>query len=142
MLLCYLTLEGPQHRRHLSELFFSGTQNPMSSLRKTVMRLRQQAQGALEEGSDPLRASFECDARTLLTQLDAGELDAGVALHAGSFLAGLHLPDWSTAITTRPRIPTRGSSFIGRTIERMLALAGATYRETSTNCTKSATRLA
>ena len=110
----------------------------MSSLRKTVMRLRQQAQGALEEGSDPLRASLECDARTLLTQLDAGELDAGVALYAGSFLAGLHLPDWSVELeewiyATREFIASRVRGALLTLGERQAARAefgsGATLAE-------------
>jgi predicted ATPase len=98
LMLGYLALEGARDRRHLGELFFAQAADRMNSLRTTLKRLRHEAPGTLEADGDPLRASVECDAQTVLTHLDAGELEMGIERYAGPFLAGVHLSDWSVEL--------------------------------------------
>ncbi len=98
LLLGYLALEGARDRHHVGELFFAQARDRMNSLRTTLKRLRHEAPGTLESDGDPLRASVECDAQTLLSNLDAGELELGTGRYAGPFLAGVQLPDWSVEL--------------------------------------------
>ncbi len=112
LMLSYLALEGVRDRRHIGELFFGHAKDRMSSLRTTIKRLRQEAPGALETDGDPLRSSVECDAQRLLSNLEAGKLESCVEHYTGSFLAGIHLPDWSNELeewvyTTREFIASR-----------------------------------
>jgi len=93
LLLAYLGLEGERDRLFLSKVFFGQTADPLGSLRTTVRRLRQEAPGALEVDGDRLRTSVICDTASVLSHLDAGELEASVELYTGPFLAGVHLPD-------------------------------------------------
>ena len=98
LLLGYLALEGARDRRHIAELFFSQASDCMSSLRTTLKRLRQEVPNTLESDGDTLCTSLECDARSLLAQLETGDLEACVQRYAGAFLAGLTLPDWSAEL--------------------------------------------
>jgi predicted ATPase/Tfp pilus assembly protein PilF len=98
LLLGYLALEGVRDRRHIGELFFAQAKDRMNSLRTTLKRLRQEVPGVLEADGDPLRASIECDAQRLLSNLESGELELATAHYTGSFMAGVHLPDWSTEL--------------------------------------------
>jgi predicted ATPase len=98
LLLGYLALEGARDRHFLADVFFSGAKDRMNSLRTTLKRLRQEVPGALESEGDPLRVALVCDAQTLLSTLDAGELEQGAQLYAGPFLAGVHLPDWGVEL--------------------------------------------
>jgi predicted ATPase/DNA-binding SARP family transcriptional activator len=112
LLLGYLALEGVRDRRHIGELFFAQTKDRMNSLRTTLKRLRQEVPGVLEVDSDPLRVSVECDAQRLLSKLEAGELELATTHYTGSFMAGVHLPDWSVELeewvyTTREFIASR-----------------------------------
>jgi predicted ATPase len=112
LLLGYLALEGVRDRRHIGELFFAQAKDRMNSLRTTLKRLRQEVPGALEADGDPLRASVECDAQKLLSNLEAGELELATAHYTGSFMAGVYLPDWSIELeewvyTTREFIASR-----------------------------------
>lgn len=46
LLLTFLALEGPQERRYLAELFYSGVQRPLGGLSSGLARLRRGAAGA------------------------------------------------------------------------------------------------
>jgi predicted ATPase/DNA-binding SARP family transcriptional activator len=123
LLLGYLALEGGRDRRHIGELFFAQAKDRMNSLRTTLMRLRQEVPGVLEADGDPLRASVECDAQRLLSNLESGELELATAHYTGSFMAGVHLPDWSIELeewvfTTREFIASRVRSALLTLAER------------------------
>jgi predicted ATPase/Tfp pilus assembly protein PilF len=112
LLLGYLALEGVRDRRHIGELFFAQAKDRMNSLRTTLKRLRQEVPGVLEADGDPLRSSVECDAQRLLSNLESGELELATTNYTGSFMAGVHLPDWSIELeewvyTTREFIASR-----------------------------------
>jgi len=98
LLLCYLALEGARDRHHLSALFFGQAHDPHSSLRSTIRRLRQEAPGSLEQEGEFLRTAVNCDARDLLTWLNARELERGIGLYTGPFLAGLRSGDWGVEL--------------------------------------------
>lgn len=92
LLLSYLALEGRRNRRHLSTLFFGQTQDALGSLRITLSRLRHALPGTIDEQDDALDVHLECDARSMLTQLDSGD-EQGLELYQGAFLAGVQLPE-------------------------------------------------
>ncbi len=98
LLLSYLALEGGRDRRHLGELFFGQAQDALASLRVTLSRLRHAVPGSIEEDGPLIKVTLNCDARILLSHLDAGDLEVGVGLYSGSFLSGLHLPDWGVEL--------------------------------------------
>lgn len=98
LLLTFLTLEGPQDRRHLAELFYPGGQRPLGGLSSGLARLRSGAAGAV--GTDKARAwsLVKCDAQELLTAFDAGEYARCVDLYRDRFLAGVYLKNWSSEL--------------------------------------------
>ncbi len=98
LLLCYLALEGARDRHHLSQVLFGQAQDPHGSLRSTLRRLKQEAPGSLDLDGDFVQTALSCDARELLTRLEAGKLAPGVALYSGPFLAGLHSADWGVEL--------------------------------------------
>jgi len=110
LLLAYLALEGPQQRRHLAELFWSG--NRMKSLSMTLTRLRQGA-GVVVGGDDKrVWTTLESDAKALLGALDQSDWRGVNDLYAGAFLEGVVLPDWSSELeewvyTTREYLAER-----------------------------------
>ena len=91
LLLTYLALEGPQARRVLAELFWPDAKDPRDSLGSALRLMKRSATGSVE--ADRVRAYSElpCDAKELLSQLDAGDSEAAVAQYQGSFLEGLDL---------------------------------------------------
>ncbi|MBB6018583.1 ATP-binding protein [Deinococcus radiopugnans] len=112
LLLCHLALEGARDRHHLSALFFGQAHDPHGSLRSTIRRLRQEAPGSLEQEGEFLRTAVHCDARDMLTWLDACELERGIGLYTGPFLAGLRRADWGVELeewvyTTREYLASR-----------------------------------
>ncbi len=90
LLLTYLSVEGPQHRRHLSELFWPRAASPLSSLRTALAQLRRAAPGAVEADGQRLRAAVPSDVQALLANADAEREDVP---YPGPFLDGFHLPD-------------------------------------------------
>src|SRR5690606_8126993 len=66
LLLVYLAVEGPQHRRHLSELFWPGAAAPLASLRTALAQLKRGAPGAVEVRGGRLAAAVPSDVRAVL----------------------------------------------------------------------------
>jgi predicted ATPase len=90
LLLAYLAVEGPSERRHLAQLFWPGTINPLGNLSTALARLR----GAHPDlvGADGVRAwtTVSADVRDLLDALDRGDPLAAIGLYRGRFLDGVH----------------------------------------------------
>ncbi len=112
LLLCHLALEGPRSRHDLARLFFDQAEDPASSLRTTLKRVRRELPGALEGDADPVRVRVRCDAQLLTLHLNAGLWNDAVSLYAGAFLADVTVSDlheelvgW--ALATRERLAAR-----------------------------------
>ena len=112
LLLAYLALEGPQERRHLSELFWPGATDPLNRLAVTLARLR--GAGPTVVGADHLRVwtDLAADAQVLLDALEGGKCEEADGLYRGPFLAGFYLRDVGAELeewvyATRERIASR-----------------------------------
>ena len=90
LLLTYLSLEGPQARRHLANLFWPDAANPMNSLAQHLIRLRP-LPGAVSEVDQQVEAHLPCDVLEFRAHLRAGRLHDATDLATGPFLHGLHL---------------------------------------------------
>lgn len=121
LLLAYLALEGPKHRRALAELFWGGASDPMSSLRVALSQVRKGAPGALVEEGERVAAGVACDAAELLVELDAGEIVDPLARYPGPFLDGLHLPD--TGVELEEWVFETREYLAGRVRDAVLRLA-------------------
>lgn len=123
LLLAYLALEGAQRRPLLRELFFHDAQDPSDALSTTLRRLK--SFGAVAEGNGLVTCTVECDAKELLTRLDAGAVERALSLYRGGFLATLtghlepELEEWVNA--TREFIAQRVRNALLRTAEAALA---------------------
>lgn len=139
LLLTYLAVEGPQHRRHLSELFWPRAAAPLSSLRTALAQLRRGAPGAVEADGQRLRAAVPSDVQAVL----AGAADPlAEPDYPGAFLDGLRLPDWGeeleewvyatrelVAETVRSRLLARAEVLAGEGgVAAAAELAEAAYR--------------
>ena len=112
LLLAYLALEGPQERRHLSELFWLGATDPLNRLAVTLARLRGAAPAVV--GADHLRVwtDLAADAQVLLDALEGGRYEEADSLYRGPFLAGFYLKDVGAELeewvyATRERVASR-----------------------------------
>jgi tetratricopeptide (TPR) repeat protein len=89
LMLTYLTLEGPQDRRRLSQLLFPDTADPMASLRVALTRLRQAAPGAVHVDGSIVHSLVSCDAEPLLDDLAGSDLLGRDDAYPGPFLQGV-----------------------------------------------------
>ncbi len=98
LLLCYLTHQGPQERRHLAELFWPDASNGLASLSTALYRLSKAAPDTI--GADEQRAWSHAttDAQQLQTQLHNPNTPWQPHLYQGPFLQGIYLPGWSTEL--------------------------------------------
>ena len=93
LLLTYLTLEGPQDRGHIADLFFESGPRARSNLSMALTRLRKVVPEAV--GADDLRiwTSMEAETQMFLDALQQRKWHEALRLYRGPFLAGLQLPD-------------------------------------------------
>lgn len=91
LLLAYLSLEGPQDRRFLAELFWLGAANPRQSLTVALGQLRAAADGAVARDGTQLRSQIDCDAVALREAATAGRWTEVLELYSGPFLAGVEV---------------------------------------------------
>lgn len=85
LLLCYLSLEGPQPCRHLAELFFREARDPNDALSTTLRRLKG-ASGRVGNEDGMVSCSLPCDAGLVLQHLDNAQLEQALALYKAPFL--------------------------------------------------------
>jgi predicted ATPase len=95
LLLAYLTLEGPQPRRHIAELFWPTAADHMKSLTVLLTQLRQGAPGVVEADDKKVSTAVSSDVMQFLTCVEGGRYEEAINLYQGSFLEGFYLHDWS-----------------------------------------------
>lgn len=94
LLLTYLSLEGPQSRRHLAELFWPDAGDHMNSLTVALAQLRRTAPDLIEASDTHLQARVESDAKQFLEALEQQDYAKALELYKGVFLDGFLLRDW------------------------------------------------
>jgi tetratricopeptide (TPR) repeat protein len=125
LLLAYLSLEGPQERRHLSELFWPEATNGLASLSTALYRISKDAEDSVDADELRVWSLVETDAQTLLAQLDSPSWNR--SLYQGAFLQGLFLPGWSSELEewvyeTRERIAKRVQKALLQLAEKTASL--------------------
>lgn len=96
LLLAYITLEGPQERRRLAELFWKeGGSRALGNLSVVLAQFKKE--GAAEAfpaqpGINPLPSQVHCDALEFLEALEDGRLSEALGLYQGAFLQDLGKP--------------------------------------------------
>lgn len=98
LLLTYLALEGAKDRRHLSELFYPGTANPLAGLRVALQHIREDADSTLVTEGPTVKAAVSADALELLEAAERHAFSSVVQLYRGPFLEGFYLKDWSSEL--------------------------------------------
>ncbi|HEX7003625.1 MAG TPA: tetratricopeptide repeat protein [Trueperaceae bacterium] len=93
LLLAYLTLEGPQSRRHLAELFWPGSDQGRRSLTTALARLRKAVHGSIGANDSQVWSELDCDVIELQRALEEGELGRALRLYEGPFLGNLDLDE-------------------------------------------------
>ena len=94
LLLAYLTLEGPQTRERLAELFWND-KKAKSNLSVVLSQFKKEDAGDVvshQPGIDPLPSLIRCDAQVFLELLAAGNLQAALELYQAPFLHDLGKP--------------------------------------------------
>lgn len=145
LLLCYLSLAGPQPRKRLAVLFWPRATDPLNRLSVTLSRIRAAVPDAVAADHQRVWTELTSDVAHLLQMLDAGD-DAAAALHGGGFLTDVYvrglseeLEEWiaGTRDTLARRVQTellRAASELARsgrfdraarTAERALDVAGS-----------------
>lgn len=131
LLLAYVSIEGPQSRRRLAELFWPHGQGG-KSLSMALVRLRAMAPGCLDLDGRLVASRAACDAVELEEALAAGDLDTARGLYAGPFFVGVdvsgvasELEEW--LLSTRERLAGALQAALLEEAERCAA-AGETAR--------------
>ncbi len=125
LLLAYLSLEGPQERRHLAELFWPEATNGLASLSTALYRISKDAKDSVDADEARVWSLVETDAQILLAQLDSPSWNR--SLYQGAFLQGLFLPGWSSELEewvyeTRERIAKRVQKALLQLAEKTASL--------------------
>ncbi|AZI45374.1 ATP-binding protein (plasmid) [Deinococcus psychrotolerans] len=98
LLLTYLTLEGPQARRLLGELFWPDASNPTNSVAVAVRQIRQAVPGVLQDDGVRVWADLPCDALDFERAVRAKQPEAAFELYQGAFLDASELLEWGTEL--------------------------------------------
>ncbi len=88
LLLAYLTIEGPQSRAALAQLFWN-TKNGKASLSVVLSQFKKECSVRVlsdQPGIDPLPSLITCDAQALLEAIERRDLERVLELYQGSFL--------------------------------------------------------
>lgn len=92
VLLCYLSIAGPQPRKRLSMLFWPHATDPLNRLSVTLSRIRSAVPWAVAADRQRVWSDLQTDASQVTRALDEGRRDAAVALYRGAFFEGVYLP--------------------------------------------------
>jgi len=104
-LLAYLTLEGPQQRRHIAELFWPNSTNGLNSLSTTLSRIRRVAPAAIvTQGTTVVESAIDSDVVAVSTATGS-QIEQ---IYNGGFLASIdttgfrhELDEWVYKVRTR-----------------------------------------
>lgn len=91
LLLTYLALEGPQARRDVADLFWTGSAAPLRALTVTLGRLRSGALGSVASDGRRVWAEVDTDVGRLIDALERGALEAACEWYRGPFAAGVRV---------------------------------------------------
>ena len=120
LLLAFLSLEGPQPRRHIAELFWPDAADHMKSLTVALAQLRKGAPGAVEADHVSVKTTLETDAKAFEHLVDKGANGGALELYGGYFLEGLYL---SWGIELEEWVYKTREYFAGRMRDALLACA-------------------
>ena len=110
LFLAYLSLEGQQERRHVAEVFWSNSENPLNALSALLFRLRRDLPGTVEADKTFVRSAVTSDAGEFLNAVEQGHNQRALELYQGTFLKDIvvdtpPLEDW--LYTTREALSQR-----------------------------------
>ncbi len=146
LMLTYLALEGPQERRHLAELFWPASSQPLTNLRPVLTRLKKISAELVEGDSVRVWTTIDNDAKTLLEALEKHQPIGSLEAYVGPFLEGVslgsggsELEEWvlqtrefiaghvQEALLSLAEVEASGGDFqqAGKQAERAYLLAGA-----------------
>jgi tetratricopeptide (TPR) repeat protein len=96
LLLSYITLEGPQDRRKLADLFWQGdTQKNLGKLSVVLSQFKKEGVSEVfpeKSGIDPLPSLIKSDTHEFLDALEKNQLQKALEFYHGSFLHDLGKP--------------------------------------------------
>lgn len=98
LLLMYLALEGAKDRRHLAELFWRESTDPLNSLSAALKQLREVSPSLVGADAKQVWTTIRCDAKDFLSAVEAGQYEKALSLYENAFLNGVHLPNWSAEL--------------------------------------------
>lgn len=91
LLLTYVSLEGPQHRRRLAQLFWPSAADPRNRLSVSLGRIEKVLRGAVTGDRDFVATELRTDVASVREALSAGSLGGAVAAYTGRFMGGIAL---------------------------------------------------
>ena len=121
LLLTYLAIEGKQERRHLAELFWPGLDDALGNLAMTLTRLRKAYPESLKVNGHYVQTNIATDALNLNEAYEKCNWHKVLERYKGSFLAGIHLKDWSSEL--EEWVYTTREKFAAKAREALLCLA-------------------
>jgi tetratricopeptide (TPR) repeat protein len=150
LLLSYITLEGPQERRRLADLFWLDTSNSANEVQKKLGKLsvvlaqfKKEGVAAFPEkaGLDPLPSLVTCDALEFLNAIENNHLEDAIKLYQAPFLHDLDksLAGLEVSAEILDWVLEKREWFAEKARAAMLQLAEEAY---TTGDLKSATQLA
>lgn len=89
LLLTYLSLEGPQPRRRLAELFWPMASDPRNRLSVSLSRIQNALPSMVERRGEAVGTRLNCDAAQVIAAVAAGNHEAAITGYAGGFLDGV-----------------------------------------------------
>lgn len=91
LLLCYLSLQGPQERSRLAKVFWPRSADPSNRLSVSLVRLRRALPGSTVSDRTHVWTPVRTDAEAVASALDANEVDRALDLYRAPFLRDLRL---------------------------------------------------
>lgn len=91
LLLTYLSLEGPQPRRRVAQLFWPEASDARNRLSVSLSRIGRSLHGALDCDREFVATTLQSDAGLVREAVRAGQHSEAVAAYGGRFLGGIAL---------------------------------------------------
>jgi len=112
LLLAYLSIEGPQDRRHLAELFWPNSKNALSNLTTVLSRLNKLDDSLVTANEQQISTHLNSDVKELLNAESREDNFKVIELYKGRFLEGFYLKDVGSELEewlylTREKLATK-----------------------------------